>query len=246
MPNTYPAVIFFDLDETLIKNRISITELFASIYTDFSDQLEPGTPDAFFSVLRPSIGNLWNTMFETHVSPEEQLIQRFAAAIKSLGQHTINDGRLLAEQMFSHFVEKSSNNVEFHHDALETLAQLRNAGYITGIITNGIEALQLGKINQLGLPEKVDHVVVSAQARAHKPHAPVFELALQRANISPNRAWQVGDHATNDVAGAIRVGMSGIFYDPSQTRRATAFDTLEVEPTHTVSTLIEVVDLARH
>jgi putative hydrolase of the HAD superfamily len=145
--------------------------------------------------------------------------------------------------MLERFCQRSAENVILHPGALDTLAELRDAGFITGIITNGIEQLQLSKIQRLKLDEEVDHVVVSAQARAHKPRKEVFDLALERAAVKPAQAWQIGDHATNDVAGAIRAGMSGVFFDPEGTRRATAFSKLEVEPTHVISSLPQVIQL---
>jgi len=139
--------------------------------------------------------------------------------------------------MFDRFLTISASNVVPSAGALETLQSLRQNGFITGIITNGIERVQLSKIHALSLRKHVDHVIVSAQARAHKPDNRVFELALSKANICPSEAWQVGDHPENDVAGAIRAGMSGVFYDPDQNRLATAFDDLDERPCHTICDL---------
>lgn len=127
--------------------------------------------------------------------------------------------------------------------ALNTLQTLNNNGLTTGIITNGMERVQMGKIQALSLDKKVDHVVVSAQARAHKPNAKVFNLALSKANATPEQAWQVGDHPVNDVAGAIRVGMKGVFYDPKGLRIDTAFEQVDEKPSHTIQRLSDVLSL---
>jgi len=241
---TQPKAIFFDLDETLIKNQIPIRDLFARMYHDFEKQLGVENKDCFFSNLKSSASKLWETMFETEISPEQQFINCFEQSVLVTGALPAKQSKELARDMFNHFLDLSSHNVALHDGALDTLAELSNRGVITGLITNGMERLQLGKIHQLKLQDKVDHVTVSAQARAHKPHRPVFDLALSRANVNANQAWQIGDHATNDVAGAIRAGMSGVFYNPNSLKVEDSFADLRERPTHVIKHLSEVLELS--
>jgi HAD superfamily hydrolase (TIGR01509 family) len=238
-----PTAIFFDFDETLAENRIPIQDLFAAMYHEFSEQIGTENREAFFSALRGNAGQLWNTMFETSEQPEDQFRRCFKNSVATLDRFDDALCNNLGDNMFDRFLELSSNNVQLHDGAEETIEALKNQGIITGIITNGIEALQLGKIHRLGLQEQVDHVIVSAQARAHKPHASVFQFALSKAGVPANGAWQVGDHPTNDVAGAIRAGMSGVFYDPSANKLEEAFKELEETPTFTIHHLNEVIEI---
>lgn len=243
MTTQTPRAVFFDLDETLIENVIPIPDLFARMYDDFDSQLGAAQKAQFFATLRTNAADLWSSMFLREESPEAQFTACFAKSLQALNILDEAESNNLAEQMFAHFLKLSSLNTKLHAGAVETLATLRDDGFITGIITNGIEQLQLGKIHRLALEDKVDHVVVSAQARAHKPHKPVFDLALSRARVQSHEAWQIGDHATNDVAGAIRAGMGGVFFDPSRKRVHTAFADLEVRPTHVINNLAEVLEL---
>jgi len=240
-----PRAIFFDLDETLVENRIPVVTLFGEMYKPFKQELGSDNQDVFFSALRQHAKQLWDTMFEYDISPEQQFVNCFEKSIISTQAHGNSDALRLAQAMFDHYKKLSSNNVVLHDDALSTLSELRQQGFITGIITNGMEEIQLGKIHRLELHHKVDHVIVSAQARAHKPKQEVFELALGKAEVEANQAWHIGDHATNDVAGAIRVGMKGIFYNPKQLEIETSFAELDERPTHVVSSLAQVIDLIR-
>lgn len=240
-----PKAIFFDFDETLAENIIPIQLLFKNMFAPFSDQLGLENESAFFAVFRGQAVDLWQSMFDIDTPPEQQFINCIEISINSLGNHTITEAKLISETMFNHFLQISANNVRFNEGATETLASLKEAGFITGIITNGIEGLQLAKINQLELAQQVDQVVVSAQARAHKPHAKVFEHALAIAGVSADQAWQVGDHATNDVAGAIRAGMGGVFYNPARGELADSFGELAENPTHVAHHLLDVVEFAQ-
>ena len=239
-----PSTVFFDLDETLIENRRPIPELFKDVYTAFAETLGGEHEAAYFAALRIHAGQIWDKMFESEISPEQQFANCFGQAAVDINVADRRAAEPLGHAMLDEYIRLSSANVVPHHDAITTLNDLRNAGIGVGIITNGIERVQSGKIRYLELSQHVDHITISAQARAHKPHPEVFHLALERANTDASKAWQVGDHATNDVAGAIRAGMGGIFYDPAGHRRHTAFDGLPEQPSHTVSSLKEVFDLA--
>ena len=235
--------MFFDLDETLIENRRAVPDLFKEVYAHFNHLLGHHNEADYFAALRHHAGGLWESMF-LHNDPPETLFARcFGQAARDINALGASQADALGQKMLHKYVELSSANVVFHHDALSTLQQLRDQGFKVGIITNGIELVQQSKIDALGLNDKVDCITISAQARAHKPYAQVFNLALERAETTAEQAWQVGDHATNDVAGAIRAGMSGVFYDPSGSRRATAFNELNENPTHVVSSLTEVLNL---
>ena len=243
MARQTPTTIFFDLDETLIENRRAVPELFQDVYNLHAQTLGEEHRGDFFARLRHYAGSLWDSMFDHSASPESLFVECFANAARDLKLLQGAQATALGQTMLDSYVTLSSGNVSFQPHAEDTLENLRELGLTVGIITNGIEQIQLGKINALGLTDKVDVITVSAQARAHKPHAPVFELALERANAKAEHAWQIGDHATNDVAGAIRAGMGGVFYDPGLDRRASAFDELPEQPTHVISALNEVLDL---
>lgn len=235
--------IFFDLDETLIENRLSVTEVFGRMYTDFEDELGPSNQKPFFGTLSECAKNVWSQMFEVDLTPERQLIQCFETSIKAT--EAVAEARQfsLAQDMFDHFLNLSSNNVRFQDQAEHVLEDLRSIGYQTGIITNGIEQIQLGKIEKLNLVDKVDTVTVSAQARAHKPLAPVFELALSRTGCTAEESMMVGDHPTNDVAGSIRMGMKGIYYNPKQHDVEHAFSALEERPNHVIEEMPGLLSL---
>ncbi len=242
MSNKLKAV-FFDLDETLVENKIPVRELFARMYFDFEAQLGADNKEVFFTALRVTAANLWATMFETQITPEQQFVNCFASCVKATGAADGQQAFTIGRNMFDHYENLSSNNVVFHDGAVEVLAELTSRGIITGLITNGMEQIQLGKIHALDIHNKVDHVTVSAQARAHKPYAPVFELALERAKVSAEDAIQIGDHATNDVAGAIRAGLGGVFYNPKELILEDSFGNLSERPTHHIQHLNQVLDL---
>lgn len=237
------TTVFFDLDETLIENRIPVKELFARMYYDFQSQLGADNKDVFFQTLRANASTLWATMFDSSDTPEQLFIDCFISCVMATNALDENQSKQIGKAMFDHYLNLSSNNVRFNQGAVDTLIALNSRGITTGVITNGMEQVQMGKINALDIQEKVDFVNVSAQARAHKPYAPVFELALERASTSAENAIQVGDHPTNDVAGAIRAGMGGVYYNPNEHDINEVFAQIEEQATHHITDLRDVLNL---
>ena len=241
-----PTTLFFDMDETLIENTVPFPDLFTQLYHYFDAELGADNFNSFIQRFREDAPILWQSMFDSPESPETQLEQCYERCIQATKAVDRAESKRIAAKMLEQFLQLSSAQVRFNPHAESTLAKLNELGFATGLITNGIEAIQLGKVRALKLDEKMNSITVSAQARAHKPLAAVFELALARAKAQAHEAWQVGDHATNDVAGAIRAGLGGIFYNPKNLDVGQAFSDLEERPTHTISSLNEIINLLDH
>jgi len=234
--------VFFDLDETLIQNNIPVRSLFPRVFADFQDALGMENRKAFFDVLQAQVQGLWLNMFDSDTSPEQQLITCFIKAINNTKAISPTKSPGLAKAMVLHFFELGSKNVELHEGALETLSALRKKKVTVGIITNGIERLQTGKINRLGLNKYVDNITISSEARAHKPDKAIFDLALSRANVHADNAWFVGDHVTNDVEGAINAGMSSVYYNPKNLHVEKSFAGVIERPNYTINHLTELLE----
>jgi putative hydrolase of the HAD superfamily len=89
----------------------------------------------------------------------------------------------------------------------ETLVDL-GADHQLGVLTNGVTEWQRAKLDHHGLTDRVDAVVVSEEAGAHKPDAAPFELAADR--LPADERWMIGDDREADVSGARAVGWNGV------------------------------------
>jgi putative hydrolase of the HAD superfamily len=94
----------------------------------------------------------------------------------------------------------------------ETLRALKNRGYRLGIISNNNDDLHK-QLNMLELSEYFDSITYSQEAGANKPDPTIFQLALKRAECSPNQALHVGDSYEKDVLGARKIGLIPILVD---------------------------------
>jgi putative hydrolase of the HAD superfamily len=94
------------------------------------------------------------------------------------------------------------------HDAEDTLRHLRADRWRLAILTNGLPEVQALKVDALGLPALVDHVVFAADyAVGGKPHPTAFQEVLRRLALPADHCVMVGDDVDCDVRGARAAGI---------------------------------------
>lgn len=124
--------------------------------------------------------------------------------------------------------------------AIEALQACRSLGLKLGIITNGFSHLQHGKIDCLELRGYFDAIVVSGDIGIKKPDERIYRVALDKLGVQAEETVIVGDHPRNDIWGASRVGIRGIWLR----RKHEWFEDLEGgEPWQTINELNELVPI---
>jgi putative hydrolase of the HAD superfamily len=62
----------------------------------------------------------------------------------------------------------------------------------------------------MGLGARLDTAVFSSELGKRKPHPAIFEAALERLGVDPERALFVGDRRYEDVRGSKELGMTTV------------------------------------
>jgi len=84
----------------------------------------------------------------------------------------------------------------------------------------------------------VDSVVTSEDARAYKPRAEPFQLALQRLGLAATDVIHVGDSPTSDITGATELGIDTAFISRDGRRLPT-----HLTATYTIDTLTALLPI---
>lgn len=95
----------------------------------------------------------------------------------------------------------------------ETLERLLALGYRLAVVSNAdgrVEAL----LERVGLADCFEFIIDSEVVGIEKPDRRIFELALDRLRVEPDRALYVGDLYPVDVLGARSAGMRTVLLDP--------------------------------
>ena len=103
-------------------------------------------------------------------------------------------------------------NIVLYDDTISTLDRLRRMGYRVGILTNGPSQYQRDKVERMDLHYHVDAVVVGGDLPDPKPHRDAFAEVCRKMGCTLEECAYVGDHPINDVDGARKAGMTGIWF----------------------------------
>lgn len=103
-------------------------------------------------------------------------------------------------------------NIVLYDDTIPTLEKLKKMGLRVGILTNGPSRYQRDKVERVELHRHVDTVVVGGELPNPKPHADAFFEVCRQLGCLPEECAYVGDHPINDVDGARKAGMTGIWF----------------------------------
>ncbi|HEU0074757.1 MAG TPA: HAD-IA family hydrolase, partial [Dehalococcoidia bacterium] len=104
-------------------------------------------------------------------------------------------------------------------DGAEAVLSDLRATHRLGVITNGGGDIQPARLRHAGLAHYFDVLVTSSDVDVGKPDRRIFEHALQRLGVSAREAWMVGDHLASDIAGALGVGATGVWFNPRAQQR---------------------------
>ena len=111
-----------------------------------------------------------------------------------------------AETSIEQFYDELLAEIVLEAETEALLAALEQGGLPFGVITNG-STRQWHKLERLGLKERTPCLFVSETFGGRKPEAAIFLAAADCLGVAPRNVLFVGDHPTNDIVGAQRVGM---------------------------------------
>lgn len=113
----------------------------------------------------------------------------------------------LAEAGFQVFLA-ARHQVSLFPDVHTTLEHLANH-YQLGVITNGN-----ADVRRLGLADYFKFALCAEELGVGKPDPLPFQRALQQANVAAEQAVHIGDHPSDDIAGARAAGLRSIWFNP--------------------------------
>ena len=235
-----PRAIFFDLDETLIRHSTPIMGQLQAICHQHLADLSESRWEAFHQHLMATVGQLWRDVGKHQGRCEQEFISIFRSGLVLVGGDAA-----LAKPMIDAFLNSVDNATGPTDGAYAVLDHLADKGIATGIITNGFAFLQKRKVVMHGLAERVNFVITSEDAGAHKPDARIFQMAMAQVGRRANECWHVGDHRDNDIAGALNAGLSAVLYSPEQPSVDAVNATSVLDPAtyRVISKLMEIPDM---
>lgn len=181
--------IIFDLDDTLYGEK----EYVRSGYREIAKVLPQ---------IKDVEERLWQ-LFEEGKPAIDELLEKENIKDISVKQRCLDAYRL------------QEPDIHFYAGVKEMFLDLKEQGYLLGIITDGRPEGQWAKIEALKLNELVDHIIVTDELGGiefRKPNPAAFELMAQNMNVSYACMCYVGDNIRKDFVAPEKLGMRSIWF----------------------------------
>lgn len=193
--NRRPAVIFFDVNETLL-NLEPLRKSIDSIL------LEKGSSTLWFTTV------LQYSLVLTVSGKYEQFMDIGAAILTMLARQR----KLILNNENAKEALQPMLFLEPHHDVLEGLTRFKKAGYRLAALTNSSLAACKVQMHNAGLSGLLECQLSVDTVAKYKPHADVYQWACNEMNEPESNCMLVAAHAW-DVAGAAWAGMQTGFIE---------------------------------
>jgi putative hydrolase of the HAD superfamily len=198
------GAVLFDLHGTLVRFRSrgrSWRDVLAGNGIDFDPHVAAG------HVSQAADGSTHREASLSRSSYRVWEKNRIAAMIRAHG--VTGDIEALIEEVHR---EWSTWTMTAYPEVVDVLSALRRADIKVVVCTNWTWDAETA-LEQAGLIQYIDGVVVSARVGARKPHPAMFRAALKTAGVAASAAVFVGDEWRADVGGSLAVGMCAFHVD---------------------------------
>lgn len=212
--------VILDLESVRAGHRAFVGALAAEYDLDTEEALE---------TWREELGAHFTTREGTEFRSARVGYQRAVAAMA--GQE------IPEEEWLPVFERATDENLE---PVSETVAAIRRLdGHVHQGVVSDIDTWEGERLlEQFGVREHLDAVTTSEEVGRTKPDPAMFEAALDKAGVDPERALMVGDRYTNDMEGAARMDIDTAAFGGS----ASDADPDDPAVTHRIEDPFEICD----
>lgn len=178
--------VIFDLDGTLLNRDASVKQFVSTQYDRLNEHLSHIPKSDYIArfIELDCHGHVWKDKV-------------YQALVTEFSIETMSWQSLL---------EDYEMRFQFHcvpfQFLTEMLNELKQQGYLLGIITNGRGQFQARAVDGLGVRNYFDAILISEVEQVRKPQVEIFQRALARLDVSALNSVFVGDHPEADIAGA--------------------------------------------
>jgi putative hydrolase of the HAD superfamily len=203
-----PQVIFLDAVGTLFGVKGSVGAIYSQIAADFGVQVAPESLEQSFITLFPRVKPLAFPKAATEQLPELEY-QWWRSLTGSVFQdldclEQFVDFEQFFRQLYDYFA--TAEAWILYEDVIPALRRWQIEGIELGIISN-FDSRIYPVLAQLGLEYFFRSITISSHTGAAKPDSEIFQIALQKHDCSPEKAWHIGDSKKDDYQGAKAVGI---------------------------------------
>ena len=204
--------VFFDLDHTLWDYEKNSIETLTELYHEFGLSKRPKVAlQDFVDTFDKVNSKLWANYNKGHIDRHVIADQRFKRILRAFDiRHDI-----MAREMSEEYISRCPEKTHLFPYAQQVLQYLYPR-YDLYILTNGFNDIQDVKLERAKLKGFFKGVITSESSGHRKPSSQIFQFSLDLANVSAGEAVMIGDNLNADIAGARKVNIDHIYFNPGK------------------------------
>lgn len=222
------ATVLFDLDHTLLDSDASAQAAFDTTMRS----IDVAPTAEVFAVYDRLNQALWRRVEAGEISPNDVKVRRFEQLLGELG--TRGD----PVEMGTTFVQALTDHGELFPGARELLDSVHGK-VAMAMVTNGIGAVQRGRLDRLGIEKYFEVVSISGELGMSKPAPSIFDHTLGALGVSDRSAVvMVGDSLASDIAGGVNAGVDTIWFNRNGSQHTSTAPTYEASSLDAVASYL--------
>ena len=225
-------IAWIDLDDTLWDFKANSRIALAKLYELYALYRFWPTAEAWIENYQRHNHHLWDLYNHARISKKYLMQQRFRRPLVEIGAPQAHE---LGDRFDYEYLDLLADCTQLVDGAIDLLKRFRDAGWKTGILSNGFTEVQHRKIRNSGLGPYIDYIVLSDDIGVNKPDVRIYRHAESVAGVTADACLMIGDNPDTDIAGALAAGWQAIYFAPEGSNPATL-------PCPTVTTLATIMN----
>ena len=223
--------LLFDADNTLFDFSRSEEEALEKTFLSF------GFPDYDSEVHLPLYKeinkDIWRELELGEIDQKNLKTERYRRFFKVLGIE------LPPEKFGDRYLINLSQSVYLIEGAEELLDYLTREPRTLSLVTNGITMVQKPRIDNSGIADRFQSILISEELGTAKPQKAFFDIAFRRSG-SPDLSESliIGDNLSSDILGGSCYGIDTCWFNPGNLPPHN-----EITPTYTITRLKELENI---
>ena len=168
----YYNCLLFDVDDTLLDFAASEQSALLETFQEFDIPCDAET----ISLYKEINTALWSSLEKGEIKKEKLVQKRFSLLLEKL------DKKGNAAKINDFYLNKLSQKAIMYEGAATILKELAEVATIA-VVSNGVEKVQKGRLEQSGLLNYIDAVFVSEKVGVEKPTREFFDTALNTLGV---------------------------------------------------------------
>lgn len=198
--------LFFDMDQTLARDSHSTRLSGRRVIPIIQAKVPHKSADEIEAIYRSVNTSHWEDFDHSPLAKIECSLEARALIWRDVLLRLEIEDNELTLQIAQKFQSAREETYELYDDTASVLKQLKQK-FTLILVTNGHSQMQRKKIEVAGIEPFFEHIFIAQEVGSSKPHAPIFEKALEAANAQPHEAMMVGDHPDKDINGPKKLGI---------------------------------------